>query len=151
MDLTKNISILISIFFKLFSSEYGITKCFHAGGIYVFTQLCKMLILTFFPETINANPDGFNFLGVKCWFSYISMRFSWPLIILGMSPMLCWSSRLCRFNFRTQQDTREKPLKITHSSSRMGVGRNRPIEWAHTVEGSWSWVLVDLYTKISGI
>lgn len=41
------------------------TKCFHAGGIYVFTQLCKMLILTFFPETINANPVGFNFIGVS--------------------------------------------------------------------------------------
>lgn len=44
-------------------SEYGVTKCFHAGGIYMFTQLCKMLILTFFPETINTDPTTFNFLG----------------------------------------------------------------------------------------
>ncbi|CRK91058.1 CLUMA_CG004746, isoform A [Clunio marinus] len=44
-------------------SEYGLTKIFHAGSIYVFTQLCKMLILTFFPETINTDPADFNFLG----------------------------------------------------------------------------------------
>lgn len=40
-------------------------KCFHAGGIYIFTQLCKMLILTFFPETINADLPEFNFIAVS--------------------------------------------------------------------------------------
>ncbi|CAG9810662.1 unnamed protein product [Chironomus riparius] len=44
-------------------AEYGAYKCFQAGGTYMFTQLCKMLILTFFPETINSDPTGFNFIG----------------------------------------------------------------------------------------
>ncbi|KAG5667139.1 hypothetical protein PVAND_015136 [Polypedilum vanderplanki] len=44
-------------------SEYGMTKCIHAGLIYVFTQLCKMLILTFFPETVSSDPVTFSFLG----------------------------------------------------------------------------------------
>lgn len=41
------------------------TKCVHAGLIYVFTQLCKMLILTFFPETVSSDPAAFSFLGVS--------------------------------------------------------------------------------------
>ncbi|XP_026465754.1 transmembrane protein 147-like [Ctenocephalides felis] len=37
-------------------SEYGaFWKCFQAGGIYMFTQLCKMLILaTFFPDSADS-------------------------------------------------------------------------------------------------
>jgi len=61
-------------------SEYGVTKIFHAGGIYVFTQLCKMLILTFFPETMNTDPDDFNFVGelLRCsadLFDFVGLTF----------------------------------------------------------------------------
>ncbi|XP_046389054.1 transmembrane protein 147 [Ischnura elegans] len=46
-------------------SEYGaFWKCIQAGGIYVFTQLCKMLILaTFFPTSDNAGQDEIDFIG----------------------------------------------------------------------------------------
>lgn len=34
-----------------------------AGFIYVFTQLCKMLLLaTFFPDSDSGSPDSFNFI-----------------------------------------------------------------------------------------
>ncbi|KAF4521564.1 hypothetical protein B566_EDAN001284 [Ephemera danica] len=47
-------------------SEYGaFWKCVQAGGIYVFTQLCKMLVLaTFFPTTEIETKDGsIDFMG----------------------------------------------------------------------------------------
>lgn len=46
-------------------SEYGaFWKCIQASGIYVFTQLCKMLVLaTFFPDTNTSNTDELNFVG----------------------------------------------------------------------------------------
>lgn len=45
-------------------SEYGaFWKCVQAGGIYMFTQLVKMLILaTFFPD--NVSDMGSDTLGV---------------------------------------------------------------------------------------
>ncbi|XP_037957980.1 transmembrane protein 147 [Teleopsis dalmanni] len=46
-------------------SEYGaFWKCIQAGGIYIFTQLCKMLVLaTFFDsDTLSSSSDGFNFI-----------------------------------------------------------------------------------------
>ncbi|XP_014089105.1 BOS complex subunit TMEM147 [Bactrocera oleae] len=46
-------------------SEYGaFWKCIQAGGIYIFTQLCKMLVLaTFFDsDTLNGSGEGFCFL-----------------------------------------------------------------------------------------
>uniref|UniRef100_A0A182SNN4 BOS complex subunit TMEM147 n=1 Tax=Anopheles maculatus TaxID=74869 RepID=A0A182SNN4_9DIPT len=46
-------------------SEYGsFWKCVQAGGIYVFTQLCKMLVLaTFFPDTDTFSEGApFNFI-----------------------------------------------------------------------------------------
>ncbi|KAM7353167.1 BOS complex subunit TMEM147 [Cochliomyia hominivorax] len=46
-------------------SEYGaFWKCIQAGGIYVFTQLCKMLVLaTFFDsDSLNSTTGDFNFL-----------------------------------------------------------------------------------------
>lgn len=51
------------------SSEYGaFWKCIHAGMIYMFTQLCKMLILaTFFPD--SDSDLGSNILGVSKLFS----------------------------------------------------------------------------------
>ncbi|XP_065093299.1 BOS complex subunit TMEM147 [Ochlerotatus camptorhynchus] len=41
-------------------SEYGaFWKCIQAGGIYIFTQLCKMLVLaTFFPDTDSFTGEG---------------------------------------------------------------------------------------------
>ncbi|XP_011562658.3 transmembrane protein 147 [Plutella xylostella] len=41
-------------------SEYGsFSKCVHAGGLYIFTQLCKMLLLaTFFPDSDSSNLEG---------------------------------------------------------------------------------------------
>lgn len=61
MKLKINIPTKIIFCIKLhFRSEYGaFWKCIQAGGIYMFTQLCKMLVLaTFFPFTDNAeNPD----------------------------------------------------------------------------------------------
>ncbi|GFG39842.1 hypothetical protein Cfor_08822 [Coptotermes formosanus] len=46
-------------------SEYGaFWKCVQAGGIYVFTQLCKMLILaTFFPTNDVSGQEGMDFVG----------------------------------------------------------------------------------------
>ncbi|CAH0386981.1 unnamed protein product [Bemisia tabaci] len=46
-------------------SEYSsVWKCVQAGGIYVFTQLCKMLVLaTFFPTTDISGSGSFDFIG----------------------------------------------------------------------------------------
>ncbi|XP_030384261.1 transmembrane protein 147 [Scaptodrosophila lebanonensis] len=44
-------------------SEYGaFYKCIHSGAIYIFTQLCKMLVLAtfFYSDTANGGGD-FNF------------------------------------------------------------------------------------------
>ena len=86
----SNFKHLIPFFnIKFFNSraEYGAYKCFQAGGTYMFTQLCKMLILTFFPETINSDPTGFNFIGVsRCCF-----RFHWldSCEFFGALPLAC--------------------------------------------------------------
>ncbi|KAL0831668.1 hypothetical protein ABMA28_002439 [Loxostege sticticalis] len=41
-------------------SEYAtFSKCVYAGGLYIFTQLCKMLLLaTFFPDSDSAQLNG---------------------------------------------------------------------------------------------
>lgn len=55
-------------FFGNFRSEYGaFWKCIQAGGIYVFTQLCKMLVLaTFFDsDSLSSTTGDFNFLAVS--------------------------------------------------------------------------------------
>lgn len=41
-------------------SEYGaFWKCFQSGGIYIFTQLCKMLVLaSFIPDTESISSSG---------------------------------------------------------------------------------------------
>ncbi|XP_045494828.1 transmembrane protein 147 [Colias croceus] len=41
-------------------SEYAtLSKCVYAGGLYIFTQLCKMLLLaTFFPDYDNTQVNG---------------------------------------------------------------------------------------------
>ncbi|CAB3235366.1 unnamed protein product [Arctia plantaginis] len=41
-------------------SEYAtFSKCVYAGGLYIFTQLCKMLLLaTFFPDTDSSHITG---------------------------------------------------------------------------------------------
>ncbi|XP_063222430.1 BOS complex subunit TMEM147 [Bacillus rossius redtenbacheri] len=46
-------------------SEYGaFWKCVQAGGIYVFTQLCKMMVLaTFFPENETNSKIGMDLFG----------------------------------------------------------------------------------------
>ncbi|XP_043784929.1 transmembrane protein 147 [Apis laboriosa] len=46
-------------------SEYGaFWKCIQAGGIYIFTQLVKMLALaTFFPTADNIGGEGFDLIG----------------------------------------------------------------------------------------
>ncbi|XP_008552104.1 transmembrane protein 147 [Microplitis demolitor] len=46
-------------------SEYGaFWKCIQAGGIYIFTQLVKMLALaTFFPTADNVSQEGFDLFG----------------------------------------------------------------------------------------
>ncbi|XP_012270511.1 transmembrane protein 147 [Orussus abietinus] len=46
-------------------SEYGaFWKCIQAGGIYIFTQLVKMLALaTFFPTADNVGQEGFDIFG----------------------------------------------------------------------------------------
>lgn len=43
-----------------FSSEYAtFSKCVYAGGLYIFTQLCKMLLLaTFFPDSDGSHTSG---------------------------------------------------------------------------------------------
>nr|CAD7407627.1 unnamed protein product [Timema cristinae]CAD7412798.1 unnamed protein product [Timema poppensis]CAD7427364.1 unnamed protein product [Timema monikensis] len=45
-------------------SEYGaFWKCFQAGGIYMFTQLCKMLVLaTFFPASDGSDQGKIDFV-----------------------------------------------------------------------------------------
>lgn len=54
-------------FFVWYRSEYGaFWKCIQAGGIYVFTQLCKMLVLaTFFPDSATNVSEEFNLFGVS--------------------------------------------------------------------------------------
>ncbi|EDV31379.1 uncharacterized protein Dana_GF15326 [Drosophila ananassae] len=45
-------------------SEYGaFWKCVQAGGIYIFTQLCKMLVLAtfFYSDTSSSSSGEFNF------------------------------------------------------------------------------------------
>lgn len=44
----------------IFRSEYAtFSKCVYAGGLYIFTQLCKMLLLaTFFPDSDNIHEGG---------------------------------------------------------------------------------------------
>ncbi|XP_068143612.1 BOS complex subunit TMEM147 [Drosophila tropicalis] len=45
-------------------SEYGaFWKCIQAGGIYIFTQLCKMLVLAtfFYSDTATSSNGEFNF------------------------------------------------------------------------------------------
>lgn len=52
-------------------SEYGaFWKCIQAGGVYIFTQLCKMLIMaTFFDsESVSAGED-FSLLTVRLNFN----------------------------------------------------------------------------------
>jgi hypothetical protein len=60
-----------------------------AGGIYVFTQLCKMLILaTFFPTTEVEIKDGIDFMGVSTY---------WYLVTLMEDKneySLCWQEML---------------------------------------------------------
>lgn len=54
--------------YSTFRSEYGaFWKCIQAGGIYVFTQLCKMLVLaTFFDsDSLGGGTGDFNFLAVS--------------------------------------------------------------------------------------
>nr|CAD7260879.1 unnamed protein product [Timema shepardi] len=48
-------------------SEYGaFWKCFQAGGIYMFTQLCKMLVLaTFFPASDGSDQGKIDFVAVS--------------------------------------------------------------------------------------
>lgn len=48
-------------------SEYGaFWKCIQAGGIYIFTQLCKMLVLaTFFSESASSHADDINVYTVR--------------------------------------------------------------------------------------
>lgn len=50
----------------MYRSEYGaFWKCIQAGGIYIFTQLVKMLALaTFFPTADNVSQEGFDLFGV---------------------------------------------------------------------------------------
>lgn len=52
---------------KFNRSEYGaFWKCVQASGIYVFTQLCKMLVLaTFFPDTSTNTTDELNLFSVS--------------------------------------------------------------------------------------
>lgn len=52
---------------NIFRSEYGaFWKCIQAGGIYIFTQLVKMLALaTFFPTADNVGEEGFDVFGVR--------------------------------------------------------------------------------------
>lgn len=54
------------MFLYIFRSEYGaFWKCIQAGGIYIFTQLVKMLALaTFFPTADNIGEEGFDVFGV---------------------------------------------------------------------------------------
>lgn len=62
---TKNNVYLLN--YQFCRSEYGaFWKCVQAGGIYVFTQLVKMLALaTFFPTADNDGQEGFDLVGVS--------------------------------------------------------------------------------------
>ena len=53
--------------FSIYRAEYSaFWKCVQAGGMYLFTQLCKMLVLaTFFPTTEVAS-GGLDVIGVSC-------------------------------------------------------------------------------------
>lgn len=64
---TPHFIIKLKIKICTFRSEYGaFWKCVQSGGIYIFTQLCKMLVLaTFFPdtETLSSAAGEYNLLG----------------------------------------------------------------------------------------
>lgn len=134
----------------LFRNEYGLTKCFHAGAIYVFTQLCKMLILTFFPETISSDPNAFNFIAVS-----LQPARAWPnfkifqYFSIGNTSLLSWSPRLHRSHFCFIKNSRKKFFQAPHSCCRLGLSWNYFIKGADFVEGSWCWILMDLHTKIT--
>lgn len=57
-----------------FRSEYGaFWKCVQAAGIYVFTQLCKMLVLaTFFTDTSTNSLEEMSLLSVNITYSDIT-------------------------------------------------------------------------------
>ena len=57
--------LLSIILMYLYRSEYSaFWKCVQAGGAYMFTQLCKMLLLaTFFPMS-EVPAGGFDVVGV---------------------------------------------------------------------------------------
>jgi hypothetical protein len=75
----------------------------------MFTQLCKMLLLTFFPENISADSDGFNFLNfLKCsadLIDYIGLSFVLSKIPgKGHSKLLtCACGKFKNFNIRGQK------------------------------------------------
>jgi len=54
-------------FYVFHRSEYGaFWKCVQAGGIYIFTQLVKMLVLaTFFYSDAPSSSGEFNFFAVR--------------------------------------------------------------------------------------
>nr|CAD7197802.1 unnamed protein product [Timema douglasi] len=82
-----------------FRSEYGaFWKCFQAGGIYMFTQLCKMLVLaTFFPASDGSDQGKIDFVAV-----------SLLLVTMGLVSLGCESltavtvSLVPRFCHRTE-------------------------------------------------
>ncbi|XP_034950584.1 transmembrane protein 147 [Chelonus insularis] len=69
-------------------SEYGaFWKCIQAGGIYIFTQLVKMLALaTFFPTSDNTGQEGFDILGEFLKYSIDLADLVGMLIVLNGIP-----------------------------------------------------------------
>ena len=61
------------VLFCCYRSEYSaFWKCVQAGGAYLFTQLCKMLVLaTFFPTT-EVPTGSLDILGVRIYNIHIS-------------------------------------------------------------------------------
>lgn len=71
----------MSFFFS--RSEYGaFWKCIQAGGIYIFTQLVKMLALaTFFPTADNVGEEGFDIFGVRIFLKKTNLLSLFHLVI----------------------------------------------------------------------
>ncbi|CAO1333230.1 unnamed protein product [Diamesa serratosioi] len=125
-------------------SDYGaFWKCFQAGGIYVFTQLCKMLVLTFFPETtsdtsgigfnfvaecLRSSADLLDFVGLAFVLSKIPGKGHSKLLTAGVGwtaaevilsrGLTLWAARGAEFSWiYTQKSLESNVLLITHISS----------------------------------
>lgn len=102
-------------------SEYGaFWKCVQAGGIYIFTQLVKMLVLaTFFYSDAPSSSGEFNFFAVRVLiFVYLQPIIEvmlWFLWSAGDSSLQHGHRRSAWIRPNLESHTRQGPLKAHYS------------------------------------